>query len=241
MISSKSFTVFLLICIIFIPIFLAGKEKKDEYYGQRKYMVNRQIKARGIKDKKVLSAMMAVPRHKFVPKEFVDKAYRDRALPIEQGQTISQPYVVGFMTEILKLKPDSKVLEIGTGSGYQAAILSLIAAEVYTIEIKRLLADKAKKRLTRLGYSNVTVRAGDGYYGWEYEAPFDAIIVTCAANHIPSPLLKQLKDGGRLVIPVGSTTYFQTLTLVIRDGDDYRVQHLMSVRFVPMTGEAQRR
>ncbi|MBN1574097.1 MAG: protein-L-isoaspartate(D-aspartate) O-methyltransferase [Deltaproteobacteria bacterium] len=214
---------------------------KDKYYGQRKNMVVNQIKARGVTDERVLSAMMAVPRHKFIPKELVDKAYGDYPLPIEQGQTISQPYIVAVMTELLKLKTNSKVLEIGTGSGYQAAILSLIAAEVYTIEIKRLLADKAEKRLLRLGYHNVKVRASDGYYGWEYAAPFDAIVVTCAANHIPPPLLRQLKDGGRLVIPLGSTEYFQTLTLVTRDGDDYKVRHLMSVRFVPMTGEAQRR
>jgi protein-L-isoaspartate(D-aspartate) O-methyltransferase len=231
--------IFLLsITILLLPAFGA---KEDEYYGKRKYMVNRQIKGRGVTDEKVLSAMMAVPRHKFVPKEYREKAYNDYPLPIEQGQTISQPYIVAYMTEILKLKPDSKVLEIGTGSGYQAAVLSLIAKEVYSVEIKRLLADKARKRLFNLGYDNVSVKAGDGYYGWEYHGPFDAIIVTCAANHIPPPLLRQLKDGGRLVIPLGSTTYFQTLTLVVKEGEDYKVQHLMSVRFVPMTGEAERR
>ncbi len=230
-------TITLLIAALFHPALGA---EEDKYYGRRKYMVNRQIKNRGVSDEKVLSAMMTVPRHKFVPKKLIDKAYGDYPLPIELGQTISQPYIVAVMTELLKLTPDSIVLEIGTGSGYQAAVLSLIAAKVYTIEIKRLLADKARKKLFSLGYNNVTVRDEDGYYGWEDAAPFDAIIVTCAANHIPPALLKQLKDGGRLVIPLGSTTYFQTLTLVTKIGDDFKVEHLMTVRFVPMTGKVQR-
>jgi protein-L-isoaspartate(D-aspartate) O-methyltransferase len=231
--------VLILLSLLIIPALGA---KEDDYYAKRKYMVNRQIKARGVTDEKVLSAMMAVPRHKFVPREYREKAYNDYPLPIEQGQTISQPYIVAYMTEILKLKPDAKVLEIGTGSGYQAAVLSLIAKEVYSVEIKRLLADKARKRLFNLGYDNVSVKAGDGYYGWEYYGPFDAIIVTCAANHIPPPLLRQLKEGGRLVIPLGSTTYFQNLTLVTRSGDDFTTRIVLShVTFVPMTGEAERR
>ena len=214
----------------------------DEYNKARKEMVEDQLKSRGISDKRVLSAMETVPRHLFVPKYSLDRAYSDYALPIGYGQTISQPYVVALMTEMLGLKPDWKVLEIGTGSGYQAAILSLIVKEVYSIEIRTILAGEAKNRLAKLGYENVTIKDGDGYFGWEDKAPFDAIIITCAVNHIPPPLLSQLKEGGKLVLPLGNPAYFQNLTLVTKTGEDFIIDYKMTgFVFVPMTGEAEKR
>jgi protein-L-isoaspartate(D-aspartate) O-methyltransferase len=214
----------------------------DEYYKARKEMVEWQLKDRGISDEKVLLAMETVPRHLFVPKFLMGRAYSDYALSIGYGQTISQPYVVALMTEMLGLKPDWKVLEIGTGSGYQAAILSLIVKEVYTIEIRTILAGEAKKRLFDLGYKNVSVKSGDGYFGWEDKAPFDAIIITCAVNHIPPPLLSQLKEGGKLVLPLGNPAYFQNLTLVTKTGEDFIIDYKMTgFVFVPMTGEAEKR
>jgi protein-L-isoaspartate(D-aspartate) O-methyltransferase len=188
-------------------------------------------------DPRVMKAMASVPRHEFVPPEEVHNAYENRPLPIGHGQTISQPYIVAIMTDMLNLKPDSKVLELGTGSGYQAAILGEMAGEVYTIEIVEPLGVSAKKRLQRLGYENVTTKVGDGYYGWEEHAPFDAIIVTAAASHIPPPLIKQLKAGGRMVIPVGSRFMTQQL-LVVDKHDDNKVvsRQVMPVLFVPVTG-----
>ncbi|HLE08883.1 MAG TPA: protein-L-isoaspartate(D-aspartate) O-methyltransferase [Thermodesulfobacteriota bacterium] len=200
-------------------------------------MVERDIKARGIKDERVLEVMRGVPRHLFVDEYSRDGAYADHPLPIGEGQTISQPYVVALMTELLKLKKDDRVLEIGAGSGYQAAVISGITAHVYTMEIREGLADKARERLKELGYKSVKVRNGDGYSGWPEEAPFDAIIVTAAANHIPPPLLKQLKEGGRLVIPLGPLTYYQTLTLVTKVRGEFMVEQLTGVAFVPMTGQ----
>lgn len=230
--------VFLFLFSIFPPVSLGA----DEYDIARKNMVEDQLKRRGISDKKVLSVMETVPRHLFVPKYSIGRAYTDYALPIGYGQTISQPYVVGLMTEMLGLGPDYKVLEIGTGSGYQAAILSLIVKEVYTIEIKTILAGEAKKRLGDLGYKNVTVKNGDGYFGWEDKAPFDAIIITCAVNHIPPPLLSQLKEGGKLVLPLGNPAYFQNLTLITKIGEDFIIDYKMTgFAFVPMTGEAVKR
>jgi protein-L-isoaspartate(D-aspartate) O-methyltransferase len=214
---------------------------RDRYEEERIKMVNSQIKRRGIRDSAVLSAMETVPRHLFVSPNMRDKAYGDYPLPIGQGQTISQPYIVALMTQYLDLEPTDRVLEIGTGSGYQAAILSLIVDEVYTIEIKKPLTIRARGQLRELGYSNVSVKNDDGYFGWPEKAPFDAIIITCAVNHIPPPLLSQLKDGGRLILPLGSTLYFQTLTLVTKVGEDHVVDHLISVRFVPMLGEAEKK
>ena len=215
----------------------AFKERVDE----RKRMVERQIRARGIKDPNVLKAMQIVPRHVFMPAGQRRYAYDDHALPIEHGQTISQPYIVAFMTEALQLRPDSKVLEIGTGSGYQAAVCAEIDREVYTIEIVEELAKTAKERLKKLGYKNVFVKAGDGFFGWPEKAPFDAIIGTAAAKRIPEPLLEQLKPGGRMIIPTGSPYGFQYLELIRKDKEGkIRKSRVMPVQFVPMTGEVQK-
>ncbi len=204
-------------------------------------MVVRDIKARGIKDPRVLNAMEKVKRHIFVDEKQWDKAYNDHPLPIGEGQTISQPYVVALMTEAVSLKGNEKVLEIGTGSGYQAAILAEIVKNVYTIEIKKGLYEQARQRLQKLGYNNVQVKHGDGYFGWESEAPFDVIMVTASANHIPPPLISQLKEGGRLIIPLGSTVFHQSLTLVKKEKGKPLVTELGGVIFVPMTGEAQKK
>ena len=203
-------------------------------------MIEKDIRGRGITDKKVLDVMGKTPRHLFVEGHLRDAAYEDYPLPIDEGQTISQPYVVALMTEALRLKPYDRVLEIGTGSGYQAAILAEIVKEVYTIEIRKGLAEKAEKRLKEMGYKNVKVKYGDGYFGWEEYTPFDAIIITAAANHIPPSLIKQLKEGGRLIIPLGSTVYSQTLMLAIKKKGELNLQEITSVRFVPMIGEAEK-
>jgi protein-L-isoaspartate(D-aspartate) O-methyltransferase len=214
----------------------------DPYVQKRQDMVDKDIKDRGIKNKKVLEVMGKIPRHLFVNEDLKSRAYADYPLPIGEGQTISQPYVVALMTEALRLKLTDRVLEIGTGSGYQAAVLSEIVKEVYTIEIRKILADMASKRLKDLGYSNVKVKYADGYFGWEEYAPFDAIIITAAANHIPPPLIKQLKEGGRLIVPLGSTVYYQTLTLVTKKKkEELDVEQLGSVAFVPMIGEAEKK
>lgn len=204
-------------------------------------MVAEQLAARDIADRQVLGAMAKVPRHLFVSPAYRGQAYEDYPLPIDEGQTISQPYIVALMTQCLSLRPGEKVLEIGTGSGYQAAVLAQLTDKVYTVEIRENLATKASQTLKNLGYDNVQVKWADGYFGWEEEAPFDAIIVTCAANHIPPSLLNQLKEGGRLIIPLGSTLYFQTLTLITKVEGKPRVKHISGVRFVPMIGEAEKR
>jgi len=200
-------------------------------------MVAGQIEERGVHDARTLAAMRKVPRHLFVPTPLAGEAYDDRALPIGHGQTISQPYVVAFMTEALGLRGGDTVLEVGTGSGYQAAVLAEIAAHVYTIEIVDPLAEEARERLVRLGYRNVEVRAGDGYQGWPEKAPFDAVMVTAAAPRVPEPLKQQLKDGGRLVIPVGEAD--QELIVITRRGARYEEQRVLPVRFVPMTGKVR--
>lgn len=202
----------------------------------RKKMVETQIKARGIKDEKVLAAMEKVERHRFVPERYREVAYEDTPLPIGEGQTISQPYIVGLMTELLELKGNEKVLEIGTGSGYQAAILAELARDVYTIEIIKVLAERAEKRLKESGYKNIKVKYGDGYLGWKENAPFDGIIITCAPPYIPKPLLEQLAEGGRMVIPVGD--YYQELKLVRKVHGKIIEKSIAPVRFVPMTGKA---
>jgi protein-L-isoaspartate(D-aspartate) O-methyltransferase len=185
----------------------------------------------------VLDVMGTVPRHEFVPEELRASAYDDRPLPIGFGQTISQPYIVALMTDLLAVEPGDAVLEVGTGSGYQAAVLAPLAARVFTIEIVPQLAATASERLARLGYDNVRVRAGDGYYGWQEEAPFDGIVVTAAASHIPPPLIRQLRPGGRMVIPVGSPFFVQHLTLVEKHEDaSVTSRQLLPVRFVPLTG-----
>jgi protein-L-isoaspartate(D-aspartate) O-methyltransferase len=224
--------------IPFISLFSLGAQD-DAYAEARKYMVINQLAARDISDAKVLEVMGKVPRHLFINANYRSLAYADRPLPIDEGQTISQPYIVALMTQYLRLKPGDKVLEIGTGSGYQAAVLTYFTDEVYSIEIRENLAKKASETLKQLNHDQVQVKWADGYFGWEEYAPFDAIIVTCAANHIPPPLLEQLKEGGRLIIPVGSTLYYQTLTLVTKIDGKPNVRHISGVTFVPMTGKAQ--
>jgi protein-L-isoaspartate(D-aspartate) O-methyltransferase len=214
-------------------------EGVEDFEGARRRMVDEQIAARGVRDPRVLAAMLAVPRHELVPEAVRAHAYEDRPLPIGEGQTISQPYIVAVMTELLALDGSERVLEVGTGSGYQAAVLSGLASEVYTIEIVPELARRAAADLARLGYANVHVREGDGYGGWPEQAPFDAIVVTAAPDHVPEPLVAQLALGGRMVVPVGGL--IQDLVLVRREADGVRQEHGLGVRFVPMTGEAERR
>ncbi len=206
---------------------------------QRLAMVDAQIARRGITDRRVLEAMRRVPRHEFVPADVAARAYEDFPLPIGFGQTISQPYVVAYMTEVLQVAPKSRVLEIGTGSGYQAAVLADLGAVVFSIEIVPQLAERAGRTLARLGYSNVQVRAGDGYRGWPDAAPFDRIIVTAAPDHIPQPLIDQLAVGGRMVLPVGD--FWQRITVVTKTRRGIVQQKTMDVVFVPMTGEAQKK
>jgi protein-L-isoaspartate(D-aspartate) O-methyltransferase len=234
----------LLVAFLFMTNLLfamTGFNETDEYKVKRLRMVERDIKDRGIKDKRVLDAMTRIERHLFVGSGFKSSAYNDHPLPIGEDQTISQPYVVALMTEALKLKPTDRVLEIGTGSGYQAAVLAEIVSEVYTIEIRKGLSEKSEKLLKKLGYKNIRVKYADGYNGWQEHAPFDAIIVTASANHIPPPLIKQLKEGGRLIIPLGSTVYFQTLTLATKTKGELELEQMGGVAFVPMTGEAMKK
>lgn len=215
----------------------SGKTDEEGYTKERLYMVEQQIVRRNVVDTLVLDAMRAVPRHLFVPKRHRDESYRDGPLPIGHEQTISQPYIVAIMTELLRINSSSKILEIGTGSGYQAAVLGEISDSVYSIEIIDALASRADSLLDSLGYVNIHIRAGDGYGGWPERAPFDAIIVTAAPPHIPEPLVEQLKVGGRLVVPVGN--FSQDLVVVTKTADGITQQSIFPVRFVPMTGEIQ--
>jgi protein-L-isoaspartate(D-aspartate) O-methyltransferase len=207
---------------------------------QRQRMVEQQLKARGIKDERVLTAMAKVPREEFIPVDVRADAYEDGPLPIGYDQTISQPYVVAFMTEQLRMGPSDRVLEIGSGSGYQAAILAELVADVYTIDIVEPLAQTAEATLQRLGYKNAHVKVGDGYKGWPEEAPFDAIIVTCAPEKVPKPLIDQLKDGGRMVIPVGER-FAQQLYLFEKKNGQLKESATLPVRFVPMVREGQKK
>jgi len=197
-------------------------------------MVKYQIAIRGIENPEVLAAMEQVPRHEFVPPEEVEQAYDDHPLPIGYGQTISQPYIVALMTELLAVERGDKVLEIGTGSGYQAAVLAQLTDEVYTVEIIPELAASAAERLQRLGYTQIHTKTADGYYGWPDHAPFDAIIVTAAPDHVPPPLIEQLKDGGRLVIPVGPPGGYQTLWRITKSGGEVVSENITGVIFVPL-------
>ncbi|MEN8125035.1 MAG: protein-L-isoaspartate(D-aspartate) O-methyltransferase [Bacteroidota bacterium] len=221
--------------IILFFISALSFQQKDNFKEQRKAMVKTQIKARGVKDVATLEAFYKVQRHKFVPKGYINSAYQDGPLPIGYGQTISQPYIVAYMTEIIRPTKDFKVLEIGTGSGYQAAILAEIVDSVYTIEIVSELEVSAKKRLKELNYNNILVKNADGYFGWKEKGPFDAIVVTAAAEFIPPPLLEQLKEGGRMIIPVGSPFMTQQLLLVEKKRGKTKTKSLMLVRFVPFT------
>jgi protein-L-isoaspartate(D-aspartate) O-methyltransferase len=214
-------------------LLVAAAPEDARYATRREAMVASQIAARGVTDPAVLHAMGAVKRHLFVPETYLADAYDDRPLPIGYGQTISQPYIVAYMTEIIRPRSGHRVLEIGAGSGYQAAILAEIVEKVFTIEIIPELGSEARKRLQKLGLQNVEMRIADGYDGWPEQAPFDAIVVTAAAEHVPPPLLKQLKDGGRMIIPVGSPFFVQTLTLVEKKGGKITTAQLMPVRFVP--------
>ncbi|MEW6620121.1 MAG: protein-L-isoaspartate(D-aspartate) O-methyltransferase [bacterium] len=235
---------YILFIILLMSLNLISCQKStlppSKYTSLREQMIQEQIIARGVSDQLVLKAMLKVERHKFVPDEVKEMAYIDSPLPIGEDQTISQPYIVALMTELLGLKGDEKVLEIGTGSGYQAAILAEIVKEVYTIEILKPLADTARQKLQKLGYKNIKVKCGDGYKGWEEYAPYDGIIVTCAPDHIPQPLTEQLKIGGRMVIPVGES--YQVLLLLTKiSNTQFSRKPIIPVRFVPMTGEGQKR
>jgi protein-L-isoaspartate(D-aspartate) O-methyltransferase len=216
---------------------VARSAEEAAFTKARQSMVEEQIRRRDVTDPAVLRVMEKVPRHRFVLPEYLDQAYEDHPLPIGEGQTISQPYIVALMTELLRLKRGEKVLEIGTGSGYQAAILAELTDQVYTVEIIEVLAARATQRLQELGYSNVQVKSGDGYYGWQEHAPYDCIIVTCAPDHMPPLLIAQLKDGGRLVIPVGPPGAYQSLWQIEKHGDKVISNNITGVIFVPLTGK----
>jgi protein-L-isoaspartate(D-aspartate) O-methyltransferase len=215
----------------------AETARKGDRMAERSEMVKHQIEARGVRDARVLEAMRSVPRHEFVPQSALSRAYSDQPLPIGNRQTISQPYIVAAMSELLRLEPGDKVLEVGTGSGYQAAVLSKLVSQVYSIEIIPELAESSKALLARLGFENVAVITGDGYRGLPELAPFDGIIVTAAPEKVPEPLIEQLAVGGRLVIPVGR--HFQELKVLEKTAEGVRSETAFGVRFVPMTGEAQ--
>ncbi len=216
-------------------VFISITTQEDVYRERREAMVKYQIEKRGVKDTVVLKAMRNVKRHQFVPENRVADAYADRPLPIGYGQTISQPYIVAYMTEVIQPKPGFKVLEIGTGSGYQAAVLAEIVKEVYTIEIVTELGNTAAERLKKLGYVKAKVKIADGYHGWKEHAPFDAIVVTAATEYVPPPLIEQLKDGGKMVIPVGSPFMTQMLMLIEKKGKKTTTKNLIPVAFVPFT------
>lgn len=228
----------IIIFLLLLGFNVCGKSNNNfqdqgRFFLERKKMVDYQIKNRGIKNPKVLDAFYKVERHNFVPNNLEHYAYADRPLPIGEGQTISQPYIVAYMTEILNLQKDDKVLEIGTGSGYQAAILAELCDSVFSIEINKTLGERAEKLLDKLGYTNIHVRIGDGYKGWPEEAPFDAVIVTCAPNNVPEPLKEQLKEGGRMIIPVGNS-FSQRLVYLIKEKNKLKQFDSLPVIFVPM-------
>jgi protein-L-isoaspartate(D-aspartate) O-methyltransferase len=210
---------------------------QDEFDAIREEMVVTQIEARGVRDDNVLQAMRTVPRHEFVLEQYIRRAYIDQPLPINHGQTISQPFIVAWMSELLGVQGGDRVLEIGTGSGYQAAVLAEMGVEVFTIEIIPELADEARERLERLGYTQIHMLTADGYFGWEEHAPFDAVIVTAAPDHLPQPLANQLAEDGRLVIPIGPVGAFQTLWLFEKIDGELQATNMGDVRFVPLTGD----
>ena len=222
-----------------LPQWFTSKSTEGTFATSAGAMVEKQLRPRGIDDPRVLRAMAKVPREKFIAKELEARAYEDRPLPIGFGQTISQPYIVAFMTQAMKPKPTDRVLEIGTGSGYQAAVLGELVAQVYTIEIVRPLAQRAATILNALGYKNVLVKGDDGYKGWPEHAPFDAIIVTAAPDHVPQPLVDQLKEGGRMIIPVGKT-FAQELQVLEKRGGAIKQTAAIPVKFVPLTRDSSR-
>lgn len=223
------------ICLVILMLFLSKAFAQDAFVSKREQMVTTQIKARGIDDKATLNALRKTPRHLFVPEEIQDLAYEDRPLPIGYGQTISQPFIVAYMTQIIKPESNFRVLEIGTGSGYQAAVLSPIVDTVFTIEIVKELHIESKQRFDALSYQNIKVQNTDGYHGWPEKGPFDAIVVTAAAEFVPPPLIEQLKEGGRMIIPVGTPYSVQMLLLVEKKKGKVKSKNLMPVRFVPFT------
>jgi protein-L-isoaspartate(D-aspartate) O-methyltransferase len=231
----------ILLLIMAVGFLQATQNAEAEYAKKRQLMVDEQLRTRDISDRRVLEAMGRIPRHLFVDPRYRGEAYEDYPVPIDEGQTISQPYIVALMTQGLRLKGGEKVLEVGTGSGYQAAVLAELAAKVYTVEIHEALAKKAAETLSRLKFDRVDVKSGDGFFGWKEHAPFDAIIVTCAARQVPGPLFEQLKEGGRLILPLGDTDEVQILTLVTKVKGRAQSQPLSAVRFVPMTGEDKKR
>jgi protein-L-isoaspartate(D-aspartate) O-methyltransferase len=227
---------FALSALLWFEFNLLASPSEQDFAVARQHMVEDQIKGRDVTDSRVTEVMSSVPRHEFVPENYRARAYQDHPLPIGYGQTISQPYIVAFMTEQLRPQPTDRVLEVGTGSGYQAAVLSKLVAEVYTIEILKPLAQRAEVDLRRLNYSNVKVKAGDGYKGWPEHAPFDAIIVTAAPDHVPQPLIDQLKEGGRMIIPVGGRE-MQQLYLLEKHAGKLTRRAVLPVNFVPLTRE----
>lgn len=239
------FLILLLVLVVLIfyfqkPAIPTGNITAPDKYSRLRFeMVEEQLKKRDIDDERVLAVMEEVERHKFVPENMENYAYVDDPLPIGYGQTISQPYIVALMTQEAQVEKGDKVLEIGTGSGYQAAVLSELVDKVYTIEIIKELADSASQRFKDLGYDNIEAKNADGYYGWQEAGPFDAILVTAATNHVPPPLIEQLKEGGRLVIPLGNVFRFQTLNLVTKKDGEVKTKYITSVRFVEMTGKAK--
>jgi protein-L-isoaspartate(D-aspartate) O-methyltransferase len=231
---------FLLLALAFAPAGLPAQETDESYAASRAAMVEKDLRGRGIRDPRVLEAMHTTPRHLFVPESYRREAYTDGPLSIGEGQTISQPYIVALMTELLALRGHEKVLEIGTGSGYQAAVLARLAKEVYTIEVVPALATRAAETLKRLGYTNVAVKSGDGFFGWPENAPFDAILITAAAEIIPDPLWMQLVEGGTLVMPLGEQKQTQKLIRVRKVNGKRQIQTITDVLFVPMTGRVRR-
>jgi protein-L-isoaspartate(D-aspartate) O-methyltransferase len=218
----------------------AQSQNRDTYFKARRVMLERDLRGRGIKDPRVLAAMEAVPRHLFVPDHLRSSAYDDRPLPIGEGQTISQPYMVAFMSELLELKPTDTVLEIGTGSGYQTAVLARLAASVSSIELLPSLGERAKKVLDANGYKNLQIKIGDGFFGWEERGPFDAIIMTAAAPKIPEPLWRQLREGGRLVMPLGEESKSQRLIRAKKSAGQRLIEDFSEVLFVPLRGAIQK-
>ncbi len=228
-----AFVIFMLMAALFNTT--ESKNPQDPYLRQREEMVRLQLEYRGISDSKVLDAFSNVPRDAFVPLEYRRYSYADQPIPIGEGQTISQPYIVAYMTEVLQVRPNEKVLEIGTGSGYQAAILAEMDVEVFSIEVNEILADRARIILENLGYKKINLKTGDGYEGWEEHAPFDAILVTCSPASVPPKLKEQLAEGGRMIIPVGLQNSVQYLYLLEKQKGKIRQKSVMPVRFVPMT------